>query len=171
MPIIASEIQFFKSTATGPGTGGATISSLGGAITTDQLVDGLLNDLWDDVVATESTTGRTEYRCVYLQNKNTTLVYQGASVFIDTNAPNANVTHAIGLDPAGLNGVAATVVDETTAPAGVTFSEPGAGTPLSLGDVGVDEFYPIWIRRTVSPGALASAADSLTLGFQGASDP
>lgn len=171
MPILASEIQFFKSSATGSGTGGSTISSLGGAITANQLIDGLLNDLFDDVIATESTAGRTEYRCVYIQNKNLTLVYQAAEVYIDTNAPNANVNCAIGLDPAGVNGVAVSIASETTAPVGVTFSEPGAGTPLVIGDLAVDAFQAIWIRRTVTPGATASAADSLTLGFEGVSDP
>ena len=168
MPILASEIQFFKSTA----VGSDSIPSLGGAITTNQITDGLLNDLFDDVSAAESTTGRTEYRCIYIQNKNAGgLVLQLAELFIDTNAPNANVNCAIGLDPAGANAVATTIADEVTAPAGVVFTEPDSLSQLALGDLAQDEFYAFWIRRTVSPGATASAADSLTLGVQGASDP
>jgi hypothetical protein len=171
MPILISDVQFFKSTASGPGTGGATIQSLGDAITTNQLTDGLLNDLFDDVIAAESTSGRIEYRCIYLQNKDASLTLQDTDLYIDANAPNPNVNCAIGLDPVGANGVAATIVDEITAPVGVIFSEPDAGSPFSLGDLLADEFYAFWIRRVVAAGANASAGDSLTLGFIGASDP
>lgn len=167
MPILVSEIQFFKSTFVGSGG----VSSLGGAITANQLTNGLLNDLFDDVDAGESTTGMTDYRCIYIQNKNGTLTYQSAELFIDTNAPNPNVNCAIGLDPSGLNGVAVTIANENAAPVGVTFSEPSSGTPFGLGNMAPDDFYPVWIRRVVTAGASASAADSVILGFQGASDP
>ena len=171
MPIVVGEIQFFKSTASGPGTGGATIQSLGGAITTNQLTTGLLNDLFDDIVAGESTSGRVEYRCVYIQNKNATLVLQDPVLYIDANAPNPNVNCAIGLDPVGLLGTATSIANETTLPTGVVFTEPSIGSPFSLPNMGVDEYYAFWIRRTVTAGAPASAGDSLTLGFSGASDP
>lgn len=167
MPILASEIQFFKSNF----TGSDTITSLGGAITANQLTSGLLNDLWDDVTATESSTGDTEYRCIYVQNKNLTLTLQTAGVYIDTNSPNPNVTCAIGLDPAGLNGVATTVADESTPPAGVSFTTPDSGSPLTIGNMAPDDFQAIWIRRVVTAGAPASAADGPTLACSGVSDP
>ena len=168
MPILAAEIQFFKSTA----VGADSIPSLGGAITANQITDGLLNDLFDDVSAAESAAGRTEYRCIYIQNKNAgALVYQTATLHIATNAPNANVNCAIGLDPAGANAVATTIANEDAAPGGVVFTEPDSGSPFALGDLDTDEFYAFWIRRVVAPGATASAGDSLILGFNGASDP
>lgn len=171
MPIVATDLQFFKSTASGPSSGGGTANSLGGAITATQLIDGLLNDLYDNILAAESALGATDYRCIYFQNKNATLTYQAAILLIASNAPNPNVNCQIGLDPAGLNGVAAVIVDEFTPPVGVTFSEPAIGTPFVLGDMAPDEFYPLWIARTVSPGASASAADNCALGVAGASDP
>jgi len=171
MAILASEIHFYKSTAQGPGTGGATISSLGGAITASQLTSGLLNDLFDDVSAAESTTGRTEYRCIYIQNTNVSLTLQGAVLWIASNAPNANVNCSIGLDPAGKGNVATTIATEDTPPGGVVFTQPDAGTPFALGDLATTEFYAFWIRRVVAPGATASAADNVVLGFSGASDP
>lgn len=171
MPIVATDLQFFKSTASGPSSGGGTAQSLGGAITATQLVDGLLNDLYDNILAAESAIGATDYRCIYFQNKNATLVYQGAILFISANAPNPNVNCQIGLDPVGLNGVATTIADEFTAPVGVTFSEPGIGSPFLLGDMDPDDFYPLWIARTVTAGASASTADSCTLAVAGASDP
>lgn len=168
MPLIASEIKFFKSTVTGSGG----IVSLGGAITANELTDALLNDLWDDVSAVESTAGDTEYRCIYIQNKNgSAFALQSAVLWIATNAPNANVNCAIGLDPAGKNATATTVADESSAPGGVVFTEPDSGSPFALGDLEDDDYYGFWIRRVVTAGAPASAADSLILGFNGATDP
>jgi hypothetical protein len=167
MAITASDIKFFKSTVTGSGG----IASLGGALTANELTDALLNDLWDDVDATESTAGDTEYRCIYLQNKHGSLTLQLATLWIAVNAPNANVNCAIGLDPAGANATATTIADESSAPGGVVFTEPDSGSPFALGNLAFDEYYAFWIRRTVTAGAPASAADSLTLGFNGASDP
>jgi hypothetical protein len=167
MAIIASDIKFFKSTTVGTDT----IPSLGGAITTNELTDALLNDLFDDVTPIESTDGRTEYRCIYIQNKHASLTLQSAALWIETNAPNGNVNCAIGLDPAGVNASATTIADEISVPAAVVFTEPTSGTPFALGDLDADDYYAFWIRRVVSAGASASSGDSLLLGFNGASDP
>ena len=137
MPVDAADIKFFKSAI----VGSDGIASLGGAITSNELTTALLNDLFDDVLSSEATSGRTEYRCVYLQNKHATLTLRTTSLFIVANDSNPGVNCAIGLDPAGLDGVATTIADETGVPAGVTFSEPTTLAPLSLGDLAADEFY------------------------------
>lgn len=99
------------------------------------------------------------------------MTYQTAGIYIDSNAANAKISCAIGLDPAGLNGLAALIADETTAPVGVTFSQPTSQSPLALGNLAPDAYYPLWIRRAVTAGAPAFAGDNFVLGFTGVSDP
>lgn len=167
MPVLAAEVQFYKSTQVGSGA----VASLGGAITANVITSSLLNDLFDNVTPAEATNGATNYRCIYVQNTNATTILQALELFITTNAPNANVNCAIGLDPAGLNGTATTIANEEAAPAGVAFTEPTSIAPLVVGDLAATEYFPFWIRRVVTPGATASAGDNLVLGFAGATDP
>jgi hypothetical protein len=167
MPIVAADIKFFKSTFVGSGG----ITSLGGAITATELTSLLLHDLFDAVSSAESAAGDTEYRCIYIQNKHATLDFQSATLHIDTNTPSPSSVIDIALDLAGLNGVADTVADESTAPSpALTFTQPPVGTPLALGTMAPDDFYAIWIRRTISASAAAAAADNFLLGFNGLSD-
>lgn len=167
MPIIASEVKFFKSAHVGTDA----ITSLGGAITVDEVQDGILHDLFDPIDPTESTTGDVEYRCIYVQNTNATLDLQSAVLYIQANTPSADTDIAIGLDPAGVNNDATTVADEGTAPAGVAFSAPGQGAPLALGTLAPNARFAFWIRRTVTAGAVAAAGDNVILQVDGISDP
>ena len=63
------------------------------------------------------------------------------------------------------------IANDTTAPAGVTFSAPGSfAAGLLLGDMAPGAYYGVWERRNVNAGA-ASANDSYTLRAQGDTNP
>lgn len=142
-------------------------ASLGGARSSVALPTGL----FDAVTGDEAAAGDVEYRCVYFRNEDADATGLIAPfLWITSNTPSADSTIAIGLDPAGKNGTATTVVDESTAPAGVTFSAPSSkatGLALPSAPYGQNAFVAIWVRRTINAGAAAAASDPASFRVEG----
>lgn len=163
MVIVDTDIKYFYS-----GDGTAT-GSLGGAITANEVTDGNLHNIFDKVLGAESLPGDIEYRCIYVQNKHATITLELAKLYFSSNTPDPANVIDIGLDLAGKNGTADTIVDENTAPSpAVSFSQPTTyGTGLSLGDLAPDDYFAIWFRRTISPSQPAKDAVSFTVEVDG----
>lgn len=147
-------------------------ASLGGEMSNAAIADNTLQNLFDNVSASERTSGMTDYRCFYFTNAHATETLETAILFIQQNTPAADTAVAIGLDPAGIGdgvatGVAAVIPDEDTAPAGVAFSTPDSGSPLAVGDLGPGEGFAVWVRRVVDPGAAPASGDPFILRVQG----
>lgn len=137
--------------------GGARSTAGGGVVPTALTA----NSIFDDVSGAEETAGDTEYRCVYVRNVGT-VDAQSVKVWL-TDTADADTTIAIALAGEGLNGTAETVANENTAPVGESFSTPTTeGAGLSMGTIPASQHYALWIRRTVTAGAGASA-DQFTL--------
>ena len=141
-------------------------ASLGGAKSSNAM-SGSVDALFDFTSGAESAAGDVEYRCVYLNNENGTDTMLGPVVWISSNTPLAGTALAIGVGTSAVNGTEQTVANESTAPAGVTFSEPAsAGSGLALGDLPPGQHKAIWLRRTVTAGSGSSANDTWSLGYQ-----
>lgn len=141
-------------------------ASLGG-VKSSEAMSAALNGLFDAVSAAEAVAGRVEYRCVYLHNANATDLMTAAEVWIAENTPLAGTTLAIGVGTAAVNGTEQTVANETTAPSGVTFSEPASSAAaLALGNIPAGQHKAIWLRRTVTAGSGSSASDTFQLGYR-----
>lgn len=165
MAITATDILFLLS-----GTSGNTDpnASLGGAPSTTQITSANLNNLFDQVSGAESQAGDVEYRGFYVKNNHGSLALQNARVFISSVTPASDTEIAIGLATEGVNVNMATIANESTAPAGVTWSAPltyAAG--LSLGNLPAGQFYGVWVRWTVNAGAAANASDAAVITVQG----
>ena len=165
MPIASGDIDFFLS-------GGAANSnpnaSLGGAISSTQIVDATTDNLFDDVTGDESSAGDIEYRGFYVKNSHGSLTLQNAVVWIQTETPSTDSSVDIALADEGLTATMETIADESTAPAGPTFTHPTTkGTGLSLGNIPASGYYGIWIRRTISSGAAAYSNDGPTIRVEG----
>ena len=123
--------------------------SLGGDNTQSVTIANLLNNLFDDVPVVESSAGDIEYRCFYIKNTHASESMTSTLLWIDVDAIGSD-SLAIGLDAAGLNGTAITIVDENTAPVGAVFTSPlDEVTALNLGTLAFGDYYAVWIRRTV----------------------
>lgn len=168
MPIVASDIKYRLSGGaanTNPNLalGGAMSTAGGGIITTD-----VINNVWDNVAGAESSAGDTEYRCIYVRNEHGTLSLTTAKVWISSNTTSSDDEVDIALGGEGKNGTAETVANENTAPIGESFTHPTTfAGGLSLTDLAPNDFYPVWIRRTVNSSAAAFNADAYTLSVQG----
>jgi len=148
MPIIATDIVYRLS-------GGAAQAdpnaSLGGAKSSEVAPA----NLFDDVSSAESAAGDVEYRCFYVHNAHGSLALQNAKIWIQTNTTGNRL--AIGVGTAAINGTEQTVANESSAPAGVAFSQPAnLGAGLDLGSIPAGQHKAVWVRRTVAAAAPAN---------------
>jgi hypothetical protein len=169
VPIIDSgNLKFYLSGGAGNTDPNA---SLGGARSTTAIVTSTLANLFDNINSTESTAGDTEYRCLFFRNEDSNangLV--DPVIWISSNTPSADTTIEIGLDTNGKNSAALTIVNESTAPAGVTFSVPttkGTGLALPSDPYMQNDYVGIWVKRIVTAGAFAASNDPATLRIEG----
>jgi hypothetical protein len=167
MPLVAGDIEYRLS-------GGAAQSdpalSLGGAKSSVEFTNG---NVFDDVSGAESASGDTEYRGVYVQNNyagSPSLDLQNARIWIQVNTPSPDTVLEIALCAEGPNATMETIGNENTQPVGspMTFSSAplSYATGLVLGTLAPGQFYGVWIRRVVSPGASAFS-DSWTIRVEG----
>lgn len=138
-------------------------AALGGAISSTAVTDNSLNDLWDNVSGQESTDGDIEYRCVYIRNSHGSLTAYTTKIWIDTDTTSSSTNIDIGLGTSAVNGTEQTVANESTAPTSVSFSAPGVGTELSIGDIPTAQHKAVWIRRTVTAAGSATDSDTYIL--------
>lgn len=139
------------------------MSTVGGGLITS----GAANNLWDDVSGAESSAGDTEYRGFYVKNNHGSLTWQSVVVWIDSLTSSADTEFDIALAAEAVNVTMATIANESTAPATVTFSRPTTkGAGLSIGNIPFSQFKGIWIKRTVNASA-AAAADTGSIRCEG----
>lgn len=161
MPIVATDIQFRLS---GGAANSDPLLSLGGA--KSSVVAG--TNLLDDVLASESSAGDTEYRCLYVHNNHGSLTLQTARVWIVANTASASTDILVGVGSAAAGGTEQTVADAHTSPTSVTFSNTcvSFGTSLLVGDISAGSHKALWLKRIVNASAAASN-DTFTLRVQG----
>lgn len=176
MPVTSAEVLLKLSTTAGV-AGNANAStpaaSLGKYISTTVITDNNLNNLFDDVSGTENAALTVDYRCIFIHNNNGSAIqWQTVIAYLLSEvAGGANI--AIGVDPTAASAIgsataqAVTIANETTAPAGVTFSSPTTvGAAVALGNINAGSCRALWVRRTATASA-ALANDGVTLRLQG----
>jgi hypothetical protein len=178
MAISASDIKLKLSTKSGSAGNSLTSTadaSLGKYISTTEVVDNTVGNVFDAITGAENAASDVEYRCVFIHNAHATLTLYTAKVYVSAEvAGGANA--AIGVDTTAASAIgsasaqALSVADEGTAPAGVSFSTPTTtGAALDLGDIPAGQCKAIWIRRTATNSA-ALASDGLDLTVFGDTD-
>lgn len=175
MPITSTDILLKLATTAGA-AGNANTStpnaSLGKYISTTQVVDNTLNNLFDNISGDENAAATIDYRCLFIHNNHGTLTYQAIVVYLLSEvAGGANI--AIGVDTTAASAIgsasaqALTIANEITAPAGVTFTSPTTlGAGIVVGDILPGQCRAIWVRRTATISA-ALNNDGVTLRVQG----
>ncbi len=165
MPIAATDIDFHLS---GGAANADPNAALGGAISTTQIVDASLHNLFDIVSGDEAAAGDTEYRCLYVKNNHGTLTLQNAEIWVQTETPSGSSDEEIGLGTSAINGVEQAVANEATAPAGVTFAQAnGEGASLNIGNIPPGQHKAVWVKRVISASAPAVNSDASVLRVKG----
>lgn len=160
MAITSSDIKFYLS-------GGASNTdpnaSLGGAISSTEIVDNTVHNLFDKVTGAEADAGDTEYRAFYVKNTHATLTLQNAKIYIYSNTPSTD-THVQISVASETGSPIQTIANENTAPSGQTFSDANGETnAISIGDLAPGAVKGIWIKRVVNAGASAYANDNAVI--------
>lgn len=158
MAILSTDIKYRLS---GGASNSTASASLGGAMSTTTDAPA---SLWDDTGSAEAAAGRVEYRCIYVLNNNGTDSGTNGKIWIQANTNSADDTLDIGIGTAAISGTEQTVANETTAPTGVTFSSAAnEGAALAIGTLTAGQSRSVWIRRTTTAGAAATASNTYTL--------
>jgi hypothetical protein len=161
MSITSTDISLHLS---GGAANATAAASLGGVKSSTAPPSGV----FDNVSSTEATAGSVEFRCLYAQNDHATLTLTGAKAWLPANTPSPGTVVEIGVGTSAINATEQSVANETTAPAGVTFAAAlTLATAVTLGDLAPGQSRAIWLRRTVSAGAAAIAADTFSVRVTG----
>jgi hypothetical protein len=133
-------------------TGGAANAdpdlSLGGTGSSVTLLTVALNNLFDNVYPDDiAVADHVSYRAIDILNDGANNALHVGFFFTDTT--NTESVLAAGFDSVGTQ----TIANDTTAPIGITFTEPTQASQLSLANMAAAGTHRIWIRRTVDQGA------------------
>jgi len=159
MPVTSADIKFYY---TGGSANSDPNASLGGTGSSVEITTGL-NGLFDDVAASEATSGDTEYRAIDVKNTHGSLSLYDAKIWF-TGTPKTGLSFWV--DTSGT----VSVGNEDTEPAGASgnwsapTSEP-ASQNLSA-EIAAGAKVRVWIRRIVSAG-VSSGTDSRTINIKG----
>jgi predicted phosphodiesterase len=142
--------------------------SLGGEISSFELVSGKLNGLFDRVDTGEAELGDIEYRCIYLRNTSQTRKLLGAKIWIETGTAGATTSIALSLGSSGINGTEPTIPDEGIDPPMNFFELPlQAPDEPNIGDLYPGDHIALWVRWYVQAGTTPIADDFAVLRIDG----
>jgi hypothetical protein len=129
-------------------------SSLGKFISTTIWIGGVENDLFDIGLISPDLPSK-DYRCIFIKNTLSDTMYDVVAHINSQTSGGADIE--IGADPTAETSIgssssqAVTIVSETTAPLGVTFSPAlTRASGISLGTIPPFHCKAFWFRRTVN---------------------
>jgi hypothetical protein len=174
MPIATGDIKLRYSVTTGPGdsTAGTANTSLGEFMSTTDVPDGTLHNLFDVMSGDENAASENEYRGVFVFNDHATLTLESPKVWLSSEvAGGASAAIAIDATVASARNSASAqgeeLTNEDTAPSGETFSAPTTkAAGLALGNLTADFVRQVFVRRTGANSA-AKDNDGVTLRVEG----
>lgn len=132
--------------------------SLGGNISTTQIVSGNVHNLFRRVTESEASSGITLYRCIAIKNKNATDTMRSVVFYMvsDTKSPDDQSLYSFANAPK--NTSETPIPDEFTTPTGSSINFIAAlnrSGGLQLPDLEPGDYVNVWLRITVNPNAQA----------------
>lgn len=147
MSIVASDIQYFQSSDDG---------SAGGVISTTQIIDGTLNNLFPDVTGDEAATGKKDYKKIFVKNNHSTLTLMNPKLWI-LREPQSDDVMKIALGNAS-----------DSNPSILEFTEPvDKSQALTFADLAPGQSQGFWILRDTPKAAKAFPAASSQFVVEG----
>ena len=177
MAIAASDIKFYfseKVSGNGFTAAGSAAASLGKNISTTEITDNTLNNLFDDVSGDENAASDVEYRCIFILNNHATLTWTSVVAWLSAEVA-GGASIAIAVDDiedsakASTDDQAATIANEGADPSasiGDWSTATSKATGVALGDIAPGYCRAIWVRRTAA-NTIAVDADGVTISVAG----
>lgn len=165
MAITAADLKMYL---TGGSSNSDVNASLGGVVSSVEVVDNTANNLWDDITGEQAAAGETSYRCIAIKNTHGSLTLTSSKFWIQSNTTGGD-SIKVGLDLAGLNATPDTTTPETTAPSpAVTFvTAVDKANGLNTGNIPNGQYYGIWIERTVPTSTAVFDNSTYVLKWEG----
>lgn len=130
--------------------------SLGGNVSTTEVISDNLHNLFRRITDSEASSGITIYRCVAIKNKNVTDTMRNVVFYMVQDTVSPGDLSLYSFAQSAKNVAEAAIVDEFTQPTGAkinfiaTLNRTGG---LALGDLLPGEYINVWLRVSVNPGA------------------
>lgn len=152
MPVLPENVQFRLS-------GGATntnpFGSLGGAKSSTQMKDDMLDALFDPISVNQREVGHTDYYGIYIHNNSSTSQMSNTKIWF--TVVSSMITMGLGTSP--VNGTEQSINPDTNPPAGINFSQPtGENSAILVGNIPAQQHRFIWFRRVVPANAPPTAS-------------
>ena len=138
-----------------------TTGGLGGAATGTAVSATALNNIYDDVDATEASAGDTEYRAIDVYNTGDATA-TSVEIYMSSATTSTDTQLDMGVESTHLN-VTTSTANESTAPAAVTFANRTSGASLAIDSIPAAEYARVWLRRVVSASATNTSNDTGTI--------
>ena len=165
MSILPADIKkrYSVTAAAGNTTAGTAVASLGDQVSTTDIADNVLGNLFQDVTGDQSAAGVVKYRCIFIGNEHATLTLTAADVSVVNQVANgASIAVAVDNIAASAKGSASaqatTIANELTAP--VAVGAFGTG-PVVIGDLAPGFVRAVWVRQTTLAGATSPLPDGV----------
>ena len=150
-------------------------ASLGNFRASSLITSGVDNNLFDDVSGAEAAAGDTEYRAIAFHNNHGSLALTACKIWISVDTGNGedDIKFDIESPSNEVNGFIQTIANESAAPIGLpgwsdaTTKGTGKDCPLGGNEVGLGEWFGIWLQRIISAAASAAAAEAVTMRVEG----
>lgn len=176
MPIASTDLLYKYSVVSGTAgntvAAGAAGSYLGKYVSTTQIVDATLDNLFPDITGDENAASNVDYQCIFIHNNHATLTLQNAVVWLAAIVA-GGANNGISVDSTAASAVgsaspqALTIANKNTAPAGLTFSTPTTKSAgLAVGNIGPGQVRAIWVQRSATNSA-AQNSDGCTIRVEG----
>jgi len=164
MAIISSDIQFLLS---GGAANSDVAASLGGVVSSVEIVDNTVNNLFAFAGAAESDAGSTKYRGFFVKNNHGTLTLTAPKIYISSNTPSATTAVTVAL-AAETGSPMDTIATENDAPSpAVSFvTAVDFANGLALGDLAPGAVKGVWVKWVIDAGT-AATADAMTFTVKG----
>jgi predicted phosphodiesterase len=153
MPIAVADIGMFL---TGGNTNTNANLSLGGNVSTTEVLSDKTNNLFRRITDSEAGSGITLYRCVAIKNKNTTDTFRNVVFYMVEDTKSVDDLALYSYAQAAKNTIETAIPLETNAPTGSKINFIAAlnrSGGLALGDLAPGDFINVWMRISVNPGA------------------
>lgn len=157
-------------------------SALGDYRSSTEVIDGVSENLFDNVSGVERIAGTIEYRCYCIKNTNVSDSLLNPKVWIET-APGVSghdIAFAVETPTGGdQDGGAQVIVNESTAPivgagnvsswSSASSKVTGVGVDQGAHDVNLDagEIVFIWVRRTITAGSSPAFNETAVVMMEG----
>jgi len=145
-------------------------ASLGGVMSSTQVSETAMNNLFDNVSASEASSGDTEYRAIDVYNSGDETATEVA-IYMSTETSSADTQIDLGYDSANSPHTASadlpSIADEGDTPTDgtndISFSHYTSSNKLSLPDIPAGQAVRVWLKRIVNANAGNTSNDQGTL--------